>query len=197
MKNIYQKINICLVLLTAMLALASCSSSNEPQSQPYYSMYRPQHIGDSLVYAQSWNLGNTEFIQHCIGTKSKGKLYYRYYVWETIAFSSLGIRSDTSYVRLDYNGNVYYYFNDSDELSIDYFTPFPGKDYRVRTIVRSALTSSVAAGQFDNCIEISNDDQSDAGSTQVYAPNVGLIRSSGYGWDYMLIYAKIGTKVYP
>lgn len=191
------RVDICIVcLLTVMLALASCSSSNEPQSQSQidYRRYNPQHIGDSLVY--SINGGNIRTVNHCIDIIRKGKLQYYYYVWHSIAPPPF-IGPDTFYCRTDYNGNVYFLENDSDCLAIDFTARYPATGLRIGPNDSFFFPKTVVAGKFDSCVLISDEDITDAHSEYIYAPDVGLIRHSMRGFIQELIYAKVGTRVYP
>jgi hypothetical protein len=178
------KIKSLFVAVMALLFISCSDNTFLPTTQlTKAEVYFPLHVGDEWRYfrVSGVNMGDSSLIT-CSGLeKIADKMYFKV---------------GKSYYRTE-GDYVYSYSEGKENLVINFSTAVADTSKPFAKYVYKTGDDSVAAGSFMKCISATSLSTSwDGGTFDDYAPNIGLIRQTGFKWRDELTYARINGKVY-
>jgi len=167
----------------------SCSNTTEPV---YNSVFFPLQTGNQWEYSGSQNFK--------IEVKNLVNLNNKFYY---LVVKSFPASADTMKLRFESQERLLINFRGEDYLYIDFnlskgnrwntYSDFYGE------IRDKGLNQAVPAGLFNNVTEVLFDNTviSDVHEFNRYAPEVGMISTSGFRRYYELVSARVNGKSYP
>lgn len=172
------------ILSVLILFIASCGDGTvNSNTDGLANVYFPLHVGDEWRYfrVSGVNMGDSSLIT-CSGLeKIEDKMYFKV---------------GKSFYRTE-GDNVYSFSEGKENLVINFSTTVADTSKPFAKYVYKTGDDSVAAGSFMKCISATSLSTSwDVGTFDDYAPNIGLIRKTGFKWRDELTYARINGKVY-
>ncbi len=186
-----------LVLVTiSILFFSSCSRENSPLMPALSADYFPLQVGNMWTFKSSSD--SSVQVYEITDTKVFGEHVY----FERVRTFSDGTK-DTIYFRIAENNIVLIYYEGSDYIFIDFDKPLEeewnsyGDFYGY--IKQRNISVQVEAGSFNNVIEVfmNHRSVSDVSEFNRYAPEVGLVESTGFRFNLTLSSARVNGVNYP
>jgi hypothetical protein len=190
-----------LLLIVILSVFIGCDSegnipnttSDLPKNTIVYDRFLPMRIGNYWAYSYTDYVYDTSFMVRIIDTtRVESRLYY---MFEEKYLDPSDKHTDTSYYRFAGKDSLHKIIKDTDVFYIDFVTSTGsiGGTYYPGMVWDLSYRDSTFIGDFDSCRSIIF--RSVEPTFEHYAPNIGRLRTIGFGNHNSLIGAKVNDSV--